>query len=105
MKPVRIAGAFIALVVLAGSVVLTLARLLDSEAEGWVLAASFVPWALVGYVVALVLFALVRWGLAVVPRADHVGGPDVGLRGRDRTARVVAGAVVRRGPRARASRT
>ena len=64
MKPVRIVGAIIALVVLAGSVVLTLARLLDSEDQGWVLAASFVPWALVGYVVAFVLLALVRWGLA-----------------------------------------
>ena len=61
MKPVRIAGAFVALVFLAGSVVLTLARLLDSESEAWVLAASFVPWALVGYSVALVLFALVLW--------------------------------------------
>jgi endonuclease/exonuclease/phosphatase (EEP) superfamily protein YafD len=47
--------------VLAGSVVLTLARLLDSEAELWVLTAAFVPWAIVGYLVALVLFALARW--------------------------------------------
>jgi endonuclease/exonuclease/phosphatase (EEP) superfamily protein YafD len=61
MKPVRILGAFVALVVLAGSVVLTLSRLLDSESELWVLAASFVPWALVGYLVALVLFALLQW--------------------------------------------
>lgn len=63
MKPVRILGAVLALVVLAGSVVLTLARLLDSETELWVLAASFVPWALVGYLVALVLLVLVLWGL------------------------------------------
>ena len=66
MKPVRWAGAFFALVVLAGSVVLTLARLLDSEAKPWVLAASFVPWGLVGYLVAVVVLGLVLlaqpWG-------------------------------------------
>jgi endonuclease/exonuclease/phosphatase (EEP) superfamily protein YafD len=66
MRPVRFVGAFVALVVLAGSVVLTLARLLNSEAEAWVLAASFVPWAFVGYLVALVLLGLVNlsqpWG-------------------------------------------
>jgi endonuclease/exonuclease/phosphatase (EEP) superfamily protein YafD len=61
LKPVRVVGAIIALVVLAGSVVLTLARVLDSESEAWVLAASFVPWALVGYLVALVLFSLSLW--------------------------------------------
>jgi endonuclease/exonuclease/phosphatase (EEP) superfamily protein YafD len=61
MKPVRVAGALVALVVLAGSVFLTVARLIGSEAEPWVLATSFVPWAEVGYLVALVLFALLAW--------------------------------------------
>lgn len=61
MKPVRIAGAIIALAVLAGSLVLTLARLLDSESEPLVLVASFVPWALAGYLVALLLFCLLLW--------------------------------------------
>src|SRR3954452_25536772 len=66
MKPVKVAGALIALVILAGSIVLTLARVVDSESERWVLAASFVPWATIGYAVALVLFLLLarhrRWG-------------------------------------------
>jgi endonuclease/exonuclease/phosphatase (EEP) superfamily protein YafD len=61
VKPVRILGAIIAALVLAGSFVLTLARLLDSEVELWVLAAAFVPLALVGYLVAMALFALVLW--------------------------------------------
>ncbi len=62
MRPVRYAGAFVALVVLAGSVVLTLARLLNSVAEPWVLVASFVPWGLVGYLCALLVLGLVLWG-------------------------------------------
>jgi endonuclease/exonuclease/phosphatase family metal-dependent hydrolase len=57
----RYIGAFLALVVLAGSVVLTLARLVASEAEVWVLTASFVPFAVVGYLVALVLLAWLAW--------------------------------------------
>ena len=51
----------IALVVLAGSVVLTASRLLDSEFEPLVLVASFVPWATGGYLVALALFSLLVW--------------------------------------------
>ena len=61
MKPVRIVGAFIALAVLAGSVVLTLARVLDSGGRVWVLAASFVPWAVVGYLVAWSCSCLLVW--------------------------------------------
>jgi endonuclease/exonuclease/phosphatase (EEP) superfamily protein YafD len=61
VKPVRVVGALIALVVLAGSVVLTLARVLDSESEPWVLAASFVPWGMLGYLAALLFFSLVLW--------------------------------------------
>lgn len=61
MRPVRYAGALVALVLLAGSVVLTVARLLDSTFEPVVLAASFVPWATVGYLVALLVFSLVLW--------------------------------------------
>ncbi len=65
MKPVRYrSGRCVALVVLAGSFVLTLARLVDSEAEPWVLAAAFVPWAVGGYLVALVLLALLAWRAA-----------------------------------------
>jgi endonuclease/exonuclease/phosphatase (EEP) superfamily protein YafD len=61
VKPVRILGAIIASLVLAGSVVLTLARVLDSESELWVLAAAFIPLALVGYLVAAALFGLLLW--------------------------------------------
>lgn len=61
MKPVRYAGATLASLVLAGSVVLTCARLLNSDREFWALASSFVPWGIVGYAVALMLFALLAW--------------------------------------------
>ncbi len=61
MRPVRIVAAVVALGILAGSVVLTLARVLDSESEPLVLAASFVPWAIVGYLVALVILCLLLW--------------------------------------------
>ena len=64
MKPVSVVGAIFASVVLAGSVVLTLARLVDSEAEPWVLTAAFVPFAVVGYLVALVLLVLLGWRAA-----------------------------------------
>lgn len=58
MKPVRYVGAFVALVVLAGSVVLTTARVLTPGGHTWVLLTSFVPWAVVGYLVAGLLLAL-----------------------------------------------
>ena len=63
-RGLRVVGAVAALVVLAGSFVLTLARLVGSEAEPWVLAAAFVPWAIGGYLVALVLLALLAWRAA-----------------------------------------
>ena len=62
MKPVRYTGTFIALVALAGFVVLTLARLFTPSGRVWVLAASFVPFGLVACVVAAVVLLLVRWG-------------------------------------------
>ena len=61
MRPVRYAGAFVALVVLAGSVVLTLARVLTPGGHAWVLLTSFVPWALVGYLLAGLLLGLLCW--------------------------------------------
>lgn len=61
MKPVRVAAAVLAVVVLAGSFVLTLARALGSDALFWVLATSLVPFATIGYLVALLLLALVVW--------------------------------------------
>ncbi len=64
MKPARYAGALLALVVLAGSVVLTLSVPLRSDHQLWVLAASFVPWALAGYLVALLVLLLARGGLS-----------------------------------------
>ena len=83
MKPVRIVGACVASVVLAGSVVLTLARLIESEAEPWVLTAAFVPFAVVGYLVALVLLVLLGWRAAAgrlrVPRLVALGVCVLGL--------------------------
>lgn len=63
-KPVRIAGALVALGLLAGSCLLTLARVLTPGGHVWVLATSFVPWAVVGYLVAVVLCALLCWRAA-----------------------------------------
>ena len=60
MKPARIAGALVALVVLAGSVVLSLSVPLRSDIQFWVLAASFVPWAIFGYLLALVVLLVLR---------------------------------------------
>ncbi len=63
MRPARYAGALIALialVVLAGSVVLSLSVPLRSDVQFWVLAASFGPWAIFGYLLALVVLLLLR---------------------------------------------
>jgi endonuclease/exonuclease/phosphatase (EEP) superfamily protein YafD len=62
VEPVRYAGALVALVVLAGSVVLSVSRPLRSDQQLWVLAASFVPWAIPGYALALLVLLLVRRG-------------------------------------------
>ncbi len=62
MKPVRYAGTLVALAALAGFVVLTLARLFTPSGRSWVLATSFVPFALPACVLAAVVLLLVRWG-------------------------------------------
>ena len=62
MKPVRYTGTFLVLVALAGFVVLTLARILTPSGRTWVLATSFVPFALPACVGAAVVALLVRWG-------------------------------------------
>ena len=62
MKPVRYTGTFLALVALAGFVVLTLARLFTPSGRVWVLATSFVPFALLACVGAAMVLLLVRWG-------------------------------------------
>ncbi|MEO5651473.1 MAG: hypothetical protein ABIN79_13210 [Marmoricola sp.] len=61
MKPVRYTGTFLALVALAGFVVLTLARLFTPSGRVWVLATSFVPFALLACVGAAMVSLLVRW--------------------------------------------
>ncbi|MCW2759871.1 MAG: hypothetical protein JWR85_72 [Marmoricola sp.] len=81
MKPVRYVGAFAALVVLAGSAVLSISRPLGSERQFWVLLASFVPWAIFGYAVALVVFLLVCWGTSGTPRKLVAGAAVVSLLG------------------------
>ena len=48
-------GALVALVLLAGSVVLSLSVPLRSDVQFWVLAAAFVPWGIFGYLLALIL--------------------------------------------------
>jgi len=60
--PARIAVAFVAAGALAGSVVLSLARLLHPESFWFVLITSYVPFALVTYPVALVALLLLRRG-------------------------------------------
>ena len=62
MKAARYVGALLALVVLAGSVVLSLSVPLRSDIQFWVLAASFVPWGIFGYLLALVVLLVVRGG-------------------------------------------
>jgi endonuclease/exonuclease/phosphatase (EEP) superfamily protein YafD len=73
VKPVRYAGTTLVLLVLAGSAVLTTARLLTPGGHFWVLATSFVPWALVGYLVAGVGCGLLCW------RANRRWLPLVGV--------------------------
>ena len=62
MRPASGAGALVALVVLAGSVVLSLSVPLRSDVQFWVLAASFVPWAILGYLLALIVLLVLRRG-------------------------------------------
>ena len=81
MKPARYAGALIALVVLAGSVVLSLSLPLRSEQQFWVLAASFVPWAMLGYLMALVVLLVVRRGTSGVFRELVTGATVLSLLG------------------------
>ena len=64
----RYAGALVALVVLAGSVVLSLSVPLRSDLQFWVIVTSFVPWAVLSYLLALVLFLLVRRGASATLR-------------------------------------
>ena len=62
MKVARSAGTLLALVVLAGSVVLSLSVPLRSDIQFWVLAASFVPWGIFGYLLSWVVLLVVRRG-------------------------------------------
>lgn len=64
MRPASYAGALVALAVLAGSGVLSLSVPLRSDQQFWVLAASFVPWATVGYLLALIMVLVLRRGVS-----------------------------------------
>lgn len=50
----------VALVLLAGSLVLTVAKVVASDAHWWALAVSFAPFALIGYLLAVLLLAFAR---------------------------------------------
>ena len=81
MRPVRYAGAFVALVFLAGSVVLTAAKVLTPDRRWWILAVSFAPYALVGFAVAVVLLLLVVRGTSGRQRLVVMVGLGAGLVG------------------------
>lgn len=69
---VRYAGTLIVLGVLTGSLLLSLALLVGSERKRLVLATAFVPWAVPGYAVAL-LVLLLAWRVASGIRRPLVG--------------------------------
>ena len=79
--PVRVATACIAGGALAGSVVFTLLRLIAPESFWFVLVTSFVPFALVGYLIAAVGLALLRRGMDPVLKRWTNGGIALALAG------------------------
>lgn len=79
--PVRVAAASIAAGVLAGSVVLSLTWLFTPAAYWFVAFAAIVPYALGGYLVAVVLLLAVRRGAERPQRRWLTGGTVLGLAG------------------------
>jgi endonuclease/exonuclease/phosphatase (EEP) superfamily protein YafD len=81
MKIVRMLMAAVAVILLAGSLVLTYAHISTPESKLWVLATSFSPYALVGFVVALLLLLVARLGAGVAIRRLALYGGVVALVG------------------------
>ncbi|MFL6062120.1 MAG: endonuclease/exonuclease/phosphatase family protein [Marmoricola sp.] len=79
--PARIAVALVAAGALAGSVVLSLLRLLHPDSFWFVLITSYVPYALVGYPVAALVLVLVRRGTPAGLRRWVTGGIVLALAG------------------------
>jgi len=79
--PVRVATACIAGAALAGSVVLTLLWLLTPDSFWFVLATSFAPYSLVGFLLAALLLGLLRGRTDEALRPWLTGGVIAGLVG------------------------
>lgn len=81
MRPVRVVSAVVAAGTLAGSLVLSLLWLLQADTYWFVLVTSYTPYAVPGYLVALVALLVLRSGLVAPLRAWITGAAVLAAAG------------------------